>query len=113
CLLLGLSVMGEEARRLCQPVAILACFVTLADVVSWLVVSGFDTLRSLEGNVAFGGMFILDPFAIYFKILFLVSAILTLMISGRFLDQERSAGGEYYALVLFAVVGMMLLASAG
>jgi NADH-quinone oxidoreductase subunit N len=113
CLLLALSVLGEEGRRMCQPMAILACVVTLADVVSWPIVHGFDWLRSLDQTVAFGGMFVLDPFAIFFKILFLVSAILTLLISGRYLEEEKSPGGEYYALILFAVVGMMFVASAG
>src|SRR5262245_16828776 len=113
CLLLGLSVLGEDARRMCQPMAILACVVTLADVVSWPLVHGFDWLRSLDQTVAFGGSFYLDPFAVFFKILFLVSAILTLAISGRYLHEEKSPGGEYYALILFAVVGMMFLASAG
>jgi NADH-quinone oxidoreductase subunit N len=113
CLLLGLSVLGEEGRRMCQPMAILACVVTLADVVSWPIVHGFDWLRSLDQTTAFGGMFVLDPFAVFFKILFLSSAILTLLISGRFLAEEKSPGGEYYALILFAVVGMMFVASAG
>ena len=113
CLLLALSVLGEEGRRMCQPMAILCCLVTLADVISWPMVHGFEWLRSLDDTVAFGGMFVLDPFAIFFKILFLVSAILTISISGRFLAEEKSPGGEYYALILFAVVGMMLVASAG
>jgi NADH-quinone oxidoreductase subunit N len=113
CLLLGLSALGEETRRMCQPTAILACVITLVDVVSWPIVHGVDWPRSLGETVAFGGMFVLDPFAIFFKILFLVSAILTLLISGRYLDEEKSSGGEYYALILFAVVGMMFVASAG
>jgi NADH-quinone oxidoreductase subunit N len=112
-LLLGLSAAREESRRWAQPLALLACLVTLGAVISWPLAHGLDVLRSLQGTFAFGGMFLLDAYAVFFKVLFLVSAILTLLLSGRYLDEEHVQGGEYYALVLFAVVGMMFMASAG
>ena len=62
----------------------------------------------LEG---FYGMIRLDAFAVVFKLIFLVSAALTIAISLRFLDVEGEQRGEFYALVLFAATGMMFLAS--
>lgn len=58
----------------------------------------------------FYGMVRIDGFALLFKAIFLVSAALTIAISMRYLDVEGEQHGEYYALVLFATVGMMFLA---
>ncbi|HSK64205.1 MAG TPA: NADH-quinone oxidoreductase subunit N [Pyrinomonadaceae bacterium] len=58
----------------------------------------------------FYGMVRLDGFALLFKAIFLVSAALAIGISTRFLDIEGEQHGEYYALVLFATVGMMFIA---
>lgn len=57
----------------------------------------------------FYGMVRIDGFALFFKATFLVAAGLAIAISTRFLDIEGEQHGEYYALVLFATVGMMFL----
>src|SRR5216684_3478991 len=57
----------------------------------------------------FYGMVRIDGFALLFKAIFLVAAGLAIAIATRFLDIEREQHGEYYALVLFATVGMMFL----
>src|SRR5216684_4951926 len=58
----------------------------------------------------FYGMVRLDGFALLFQAVFLIAAGLAIAISTRFLDIEGEQHGEYYALVLFATVGMMFLA---
>ncbi len=60
----------------------------------------------LEG---FYGMVRIDGFALIFKAIFLIAAGLTIAISTRYLDIEGEQHGEFYALVLFATVGMMFL----
>jgi NADH-quinone oxidoreductase subunit N len=68
-------------------------------------------LRGIEFS-AYGGMLILDPFAVFFKLIFLIAAALSIAISLRYLDIERENHGEYYALILFATMGMMFMAGA-
>ena len=63
-------------------------------------------LLPLEG---FYGMVRIDGFALIFKAIFLISAALAIAISTRYLDIEGEQHGEFYALVLFATVGMMFL----
>ena len=58
----------------------------------------------------FYGMVRIDGFALLFKGIFLISAALAIGISTRFLDIEGEQHGEYYALILFATVGMMFIA---
>jgi NADH-quinone oxidoreductase subunit N len=62
---------------------------------------------SLDG---FYGMVRIDGFALLFKAVFLIGAALAVGIATRYLDIEGEQHGEYYALVLFATVGMMFLA---
>src|SRR5437899_8280355 len=61
---------------------------------------------------ASGGVLALDPFSIFFKSLFWIAAALSIAISLKYLDIERENHGEYYALILFATMGMMFMAGA-
>src|SRR6266508_4515314 len=68
-------------------------------------------LQKLSPLDGFYGMVRIDGFALLFKAIFLLAAALAIAISIRFLDLEREQHGEYYALILFATVGMMFLGS--
>ncbi len=59
----------------------------------------------------FGGIFVLDTFAIFFKLLIVIAVGLVVLISAKYLEIEEAHYGEYYALLLFSAVGMMLMAS--
>ena len=58
----------------------------------------------------FYGTVRIDGFALVFKAIFIIAAGLAVAISTRYLDIEGEQHGEYYALLLFATVGMMFLA---
>jgi NADH-quinone oxidoreductase subunit N len=58
-----------------------------------------------------GGMFIVDNFALFFQFTILLSLILTILASIRFVGAAPYAGGEYYALILFTGVGMLFMVS--
>jgi NADH-quinone oxidoreductase subunit N len=81
--------------------------IALAAVSLGLLWSFNQNALPLDG---FYGMVRIDGFALLFKAIFLVTAALAISISTRFLDIEGEQHGEYYALVLFATVGMMFLA---
>lgn len=51
-----------------------------------------------------------DRMAFTFDLILLLSALLTVLISKDYLPQEKIDDGEYYALLLFAVSGAMILA---
>jgi len=60
---------------------------------------------------AFSGTVLMNGVPIFFCWLFLVSAGITILMSLRYLEIEREDHGEYYALILFSVVGMMCMAA--
>src|SRR5467141_1582300 len=70
-----------------------------------------SALQSVTPVDGFYNMVRIDGFALVFKAIFLIAAALTVAISARYLDIEREQHGEYYALILFATVGMMFLGS--
>ena len=57
------------------------------------------------------GLLAIDRFALFFKVLFLIAAALTVLMSVRYLSVERASAGEYYFLILCATLGMMFMAS--
>lgn len=61
---------------------------------------------------AFQGMFVQDTLALYFKRFFLVATIVVLVMAVDFSDRIAAGISEYYALILFALSGMMFAASA-
>jgi NADH-quinone oxidoreductase subunit N len=69
----------------------------------------FASLQALTPIDGFYGMVRIDGFALVFRAIFLIAAALAIAISIRYLDIEREQHGEYYALTLFATVGMMFL----
>ncbi len=65
-----------------------------------------------EVRYAFNRMYALDGLALFFKRFFLLAALLVLLMSIEFADCIEAGISEYYALVLFALSGMLFAASA-
>lgn len=61
---------------------------------------------------AFAGSVALDEFAIFFKVVLIAGAMLSVLAAHHFLHYERAPATEFFALIIFATVGMMLMASA-
>ena len=80
--------------------------------IAGIVVSLFS-LVSGWGNPteAFSGTIVQDNFAIFFKGIFLISAAMSILITDKYLVREECNQGEIYPLILFATVGMMLMAA--
>ena len=62
--------------------------------------------------VVANGLIAVDTFALFFKIVVLLAAAVTILMSVQYLDAEGvRSPGEYYFLILCAVLGMMIMAS--
>ncbi len=70
--------------------------------------SGLDSSNPVS---AFGGMYVVDGLALFFKRFFLVAAIIVMLMAVEFSDRIESGISEYYSLILFALAGMMFAAS--
>jgi NADH-quinone oxidoreductase subunit N len=73
----------------------------------WELVPAAETGRA----IGFSSSLVVDPFFIFFGFVFLLAAAFVILISVRYMQIEDENHGEYYALILFATVGMMFMAS--
>jgi NADH-quinone oxidoreductase subunit N len=67
------------------------------------------TLWGKEVESGFGGMVVVDKFSTFFTMVFLVAGGLTLLMSSGYVSKQGVAAGEYYTLILFGTVGMVLM----
>lgn len=109
CLLavLGLTTLLSDAFRPTKDVRRLGYL--LAVLVGVLLAYSF-TLVPADGTF-FHGMYRLDAFALFFKRLFLLVTMLVLVAGAEFAERFESGVAEFYALVLFAATGMLIIAS--
>jgi NADH-quinone oxidoreductase subunit N len=77
-----------------------------------LVGSGAAALFLWGRNAASFGVVSADNFGLFVTLVLVAIGILTLLYSSAIVERQRLPGGEYYALTLFAIAGMMLMATA-
>src|SRR5439155_5578791 len=86
----------------------LLAWITVAVIGATL--ASLSPFRGVHAEVAHGLMAV-DDFGLFFKVVFLVAAALTVLMSTKYLEIERASPGEYYFLVLCATLGMMVMAA--
>lgn len=116
-----LSAIGPELTLTVTAIALLVLISFSRRSVRWvpyLALAGtlialflnFQTWGQLQ--YGFNRMVVADNFALFFKFVFLLTTVMTVLISIRYLRKEGVEHGEYYILVMMAAAGMMLMAGA-
>ncbi len=77
--------------------------------VGLLVTLGFVIARFGHPIKGFGGMIFADDFANFLNVLLLVSGLAGVGLAHDYLKRIGLERGEYYALLLFSLIGMMLM----
>jgi NADH-quinone oxidoreductase subunit N len=102
-LLLGIP-LGRGGVRPLSLIGVASLAVT--GVLVWLVG------RPVEGpTLILGDMLVVDHFAVFFKLLVLVAGMMAIFLAAGYLERFGYGGGEYISLILFATVGMFVMAS--
>lgn len=97
------GAMAIATSRLSHRVGVVALLLTL------LLVATIGTKAKGE---TFAGLFVVDGFALFFKIAILAAASLSLLVAQDYLEKERIARFEFPVLVLLATLGMIMMVSA-
>ncbi len=66
-----------------------------------------------QNGLAFAGAIAIDSYSAFFEIVILIAAMFTVMMSLDYATENSIPGAEYYSLLLFSALGMMLMATAG
>ena len=98
-----------KRRIVTVTVALIGLIVPVALAISLALSLDFSVAHH-----AFWGMLIVDPYALFFQIVFLIIAAVMILASYNYVNKYvRGADGEFYTLMLFSVTGMMFMASTG
>ena len=97
------AMMRPEAKR--SSLGALALLGLLLAFIANLWAAG-------HGGFAFANMIVVDGYGTFFRGLVLVVGFLCILTSFSYLDREKAQAGEYYALILFSIVGQCILATA-
>jgi NADH-quinone oxidoreductase subunit N len=85
-------------------VALVLTFQTLAALQPGMHV---PVITGLDGSVGL----VVDGYSQVFKVIFLLGAALSILMSFKYLDLEKAWTGEYFTFIIFSVFGMMVMAS--
>jgi NADH-quinone oxidoreductase subunit N len=96
-------LLPQESDR--KPLGVLALVGSLLAVAATLWQAGYP-------GDAFFGMVRVDTFSIFFHLIVGFVATLVILASFEYLEVQQIRHGEYYGLILFGAVGMMLMSSA-
>jgi NADH-quinone oxidoreductase subunit N len=105
--LAALAVMGAEAFRSKgerMPLAGLG--------IVGLVGAAIASVLLWNRNASSFGVIVADNFGLFVTLVLLIVGVLTIMFSSPVLRRDGLPAGEYYALVLFAITGMIMMAVA-
>jgi NADH-quinone oxidoreductase subunit N len=112
CVAMALLMLGvfqkstpSEEVKTARLVTYLGVTTLILTVLLVLTVSGGRVL-------AFGGMFVVDTFAAFFKVLVLIASGMALVISKSYMERQGIARFEFAVLILFATLGMLMMISA-
>lgn len=96
------AVLKDTQKRIFAPLSVAALTAALIGTVA----------ANYDPGMAFHDMLIVDGFATFFRMLVIGVGLLAVFCSTEYLRRENSPGGEFYALILFSIVGQSVMASA-
>src|SRR5579863_7789204 len=96
------AVLKEDQKRILGPLSIVGLAAALWGAIA----------ANSDPGPAFHNMLIVDGFATFFRVLVITVGILVVFSSTEYLRREKSPGGEYYALILFSIVGQSIMVTA-
>ncbi len=103
---MGLLIVGVSQGNVSTRVVCWACAAGFAITALILLGIGWETQTVLNG------MFVMDKFAGFMKLLILMGLIASMALSVRYIIQEGMERFEYPILIVFAGIGMMMMVSA-
>jgi NADH-quinone oxidoreductase subunit N len=105
CAVILVDLYLEESRKWIT--ATLTGFVLLGALIPVVTLAVHDdSVREL-----FGGRYVVDEYSLILKVLFLLAGYVVVLLSQSYIDDGDYYEGEYYALLLTSITGMVMMAS--
>ncbi|MEE9286393.1 MAG: NADH-quinone oxidoreductase subunit N, partial [Dehalococcoidia bacterium] len=85
-------------------------FIALAGILGTM--GSVFTLMGKSEEV-YGGLFLVDNFSVFFKIFLLAVGAFMVLLSAEYVKKNLASPGEFYGILLFSILAMMVMTSAG
>lgn len=89
-------------------------------LLAYASVAGLGTIGAFsliflwnQDDSLYKGLLVIDGYSLFFKAFFLIIGIFAILGSVEYVRRNLDHPGEYYGIMLFTIVGMMLMAAAG
>lgn len=102
-LMIGDMLLKREDTPYLSYIALVGIVAALAAVIAQ---------RSLPARLLFNSMMVLDPFSVFFKLLFVASTAMVILLSMSSVELAGRRVGEYFVLIIATTLGMFWMASA-
>jgi NADH-quinone oxidoreductase subunit N len=96
------AILSDSQKRIFAPLSIAGLIAALVAAIA----------ANTSTGPAFHDMLMVDGFATFFRILVIAAGMLAVFASTEYLQREGHPGGEFYALILFSVMGGCVMAAA-
>jgi NADH-quinone oxidoreductase subunit N len=98
-LLILVSAFTPRAKAVLAPLALI-----------FFIVTAWTENIFVRGGLYFGGTYEISAITMIFDLTFLLAGMLALLFARDYLDREGIENGEFYALLMWGTVGMMMMA---
>lgn len=106
-LVVDLFLPGDR-KWLAMPLSMMG---VLGSLGALLAIAGEGRETFCVNNQAGACSYVVDDFAVLFKVIFLITAVVVLLLSLNYFEEGRFYQGEYYFLLLCAFFGMLTISS--
>ena len=111
-LVIGIDLAAPPERKYLAGVVGLVGLVAAAlPLITLALCDDLDGCAFGGDRVMFGGSYVVDDFALVLKGLFILTGVITLLLSVGYIESDRYYEGEFYFLVIASVTGAVVMAS--
>lgn len=86
-------------------------YLPVSSIISVALAAWVSLMYWGRNEISFAGTLALDSYALFFNFILCFAVGMTCAMSMHYVEENDLPAGEYYALILFATVGMMLMAA--
>ncbi|HSM01085.1 MAG TPA: NADH-quinone oxidoreductase subunit N [Acidimicrobiia bacterium] len=104
-------ILPERLKYLVGVTALLGLVAAAVPLLTLAFCGDISGCTDAGDRVLFGGSFVVDDFALVLKGLFIVSGVISLLLSVGYIESDDYYQGEFYFLLLASVAGALVMAS--
>jgi NADH-quinone oxidoreductase subunit N len=95
------AVLKDAQKRIFAPLSVVGLVAALLGAIA----------ANSQPGMSFNDMIVVDGFATFFRVLVIGVGLLSVFCASEYLRREEAPGGEFYALILFSIMGQCVMSA--